>query len=165
MNTEKPSCGELMNFLSCKLRCYTRIFSPEKRRINTREKIFFHLCLTSPISCWYVTRLLRHSVRLINERRNPSSISIQGRLSEFFRIMAAKTLEKSVSLTDSDVQTYLEGEENQNTERKNESYVFSGFGNGLSTTEIFATGRLILHCFVTSSFLRPSPFPMPLASW
>ena len=33
----------------------------------------------------------------------PSPISIQGHLLEFFRIMAAKTLEKSVSLTDSDV--------------------------------------------------------------
>ena len=42
---------------------------------------------------------------------------MQGRLSEFFRIMAAKTLEKSVSLTDSDVQTFLEGKENQNTEK------------------------------------------------
>ena len=54
--------------------------------------------------------------------------------------MAAKTLEKSVSLTDSDIQTYLEGKENQNTERKTESYVFSSFGNGFSTTEIFSTG-------------------------
>ena len=48
----------------------------------------------------------------------PSPISIQGHLLEFFRIMAAKTLQKSVSLTGSDVQTYLEGKENQNTERK-----------------------------------------------
>ena len=40
--------------------------------------------------------------------------------------------EKSVSLTGSDVQTFLEGKENQNTERKTESYVFSGFGDGIS---------------------------------
>ena len=33
-------------------------------------------------------------------------------LSELFRIMAAKTLKKFVSLTDSEVQTFLEGEEN-----------------------------------------------------
>ena len=46
--------------------------------------------------------------------------------------MAAKTLKKSVSLTDSDVQTFLEGEENQYTKRKTESYVFSGFGAGMS---------------------------------
>ena len=40
-----------------------------------------------------------------------------------------KKTEKSLSLTDSNVQTFLEGEENQNVKRKNESYVFSGFGN------------------------------------
>ena len=37
--------------------------------------------------------------------------------------MAAKTLKKSVSLTDSEVQTFLEGEENQYTKRKTESCV------------------------------------------
>ena len=48
----------------------------------------------------------------------PSLISIQGRLSQLFRIMAVKTLKKSVLLTDSDVQTFLEEEENQYTEKK-----------------------------------------------
>ena len=38
--------------------------------------------------------------------------------------------QKSVSLTNSDVQTFLEGDENQNTERKIASYVISSFGNG-----------------------------------
>ena len=46
--------------------------------------------------------------------------------------MAAKTLKKSASLTDSGVWTFLEGEENQNMERKAESYIFSGSGNGIS---------------------------------
>ena len=32
-------------------------------------------------------------------------------------------------LTDSDVQTFLEGEGNQNTERKTERYELNGFGN------------------------------------
>ena len=96
----------------------------------------------------------------MNERRSLHQSQSKVICWNFFRIMAAKTLEKSVSLTDSDVQTYLEGKENQNTERKTESYVFSSFGNGISTTEIFATGRLIWHCFVTSSFLRLSPFPI-----
>ena len=45
--------------------------------------------------------------------------------------MAANT-EKSVSLTNSDVQTFLEGKENQYTKRKTEMYVFSGFGNSIS---------------------------------
>ena len=39
--------------------------------------------------------------------------------------MAVKKDWKSVSLTDSDV----EGDENHNTKRKTESYVFSGLGN------------------------------------
>ena len=34
--------------------------------------------------------------------------------------MAAKTLKKSISLADDEVQTFLEGEENQYTERKNQ---------------------------------------------
>ena len=56
--------------------------------------------------------------------------------------------EKSASLTDSGVWTFLEGEENQNMERKAESYIFSGSGNGISrdwegksTTGRFATGQ------------------------
>ena len=53
-------------------------------------------------------------------------------LSELSRIVAAKTLKKSVSLTDCVVVTYLEGEGNQYTERKTESYIFSGFGVSIS---------------------------------
>ena len=80
----------------------------------------------------------------------PSPFSTQSRLSETFRINGCLDTEKFVSLTasDSDVQTFLGGEENQNTERKTESYVFSGFGNGIfrgwerkSTTRRFATGQ------------------------
>ena len=59
--------------------------------------------------------------------------------------MAAKKMKKSVSLTDSDVQTFIEAEENQNTKRKTESYlfVFHGHSRGSerkSTIERFATG-------------------------
>ena len=50
----------------------------------------------------------------------------------FFRIMRAKTTENFVPLSVRDVQTYLERGENQNTKRKTESYVSSGFGNGIS---------------------------------
>ena len=55
-----------------------------------------------------------------------------GCLSELSRIMATKTLKKSVLLTDNEVQTFLEGEENQYTKRKTESCVFSGFGVSIS---------------------------------
>ena len=78
-------------------------------------------------------------------RTKPLSFLIQGRLSDYFLIMAAKKMKKSVSLTDSDVQTFIEAEENQNTKRKTESYlfVFHGHSRGSerkSTTERFATG-------------------------
>ena len=53
----------------------------------------------------------------MNERQNPTPFSIQGSLWEFSRIVAANT-EKSVSLTDGDVQTFLEGKKNQYTKRK-----------------------------------------------
>ena len=49
-----------------------------------------------------------------------------------FSDYGCENTEKSVSLTDGDVQTLLAEEENQNTIRKTESYVFSGFGNGIS---------------------------------
>ena len=39
---------------------------------------------------------------------------------------------KSILLTDREVQTFLEGEENQYTKIKNESYVYSGFGVSIS---------------------------------
>ena len=42
--------------------------------------------------------------------------------------MAAYT-EISVSLTDSNVKTFLEGKENQYSKRKTEMYVLSGFNN------------------------------------
>ena len=74
--------------------------------------------------------------------------SIQGRLLEFFSDYGCQTTEKSVLPRESDVQTFLEGRENQNTERKTESCVSSGFGNGISrgwerklTTRIFVTSR------------------------
>ena len=76
-----------------------------------------------------------------------SPCSIQGRLPEFFRIIATKTLKNPYHLQTVTFK-FLEGEENQNTERKTKSCVFSGFGNGISrgseqksTTCRFAAGR------------------------
>ena len=34
------------------------------------NKIFLHVCLISPTSCWQVTRLSRHLVRLMNEQQS-----------------------------------------------------------------------------------------------
>ena len=63
-----------------------------------------------------------------------SRFSIRGSLSEFSDNSCQNT-EKSVSPTDSDVQTFLEREENQNTERKTELYVLSGFRNSVVAAE------------------------------
>ena len=79
--------------LSYKLRCYKRISSPVKSRYNTREKIpyFFHVFdIANQL-------LTRHSpfapLGQVDERTvKPTRFPIQGRLSKFFRIMAAKTL-------------------------------------------------------------------------
>ena len=49
----------------------------------------------------------------------------------FFGLWLLKT-KKFVLLTDSDIQTRLKGKENKNAKIKTESYVFSGFGNGIS---------------------------------
>ena len=95
--------------LPYKLRCYKRISSPAKSRNNTREKI-------SLMNEWQSLHDTRPFVRI-------------------FRIMAVKTLKKSVSLTASDIETFLETGENQNMERKTESFVFSGFGNGTLVAE------------------------------
>ena len=109
-------------YLSCKPRCYARISSPEKTNVTThvQNTIFFHVCLISPIGCRHVTRLSRHSVGLTNERQslNHSPQSIHT-MKNPFRLQSG-------------VQTFLEGEENQNTKIKTERYVFSCFGDGIS---------------------------------
>ena len=79
-------------------------------------------------------------------------------LSELSRIMAAKTLKKSVSLTDNDVQTFLERVENQYSKRKTEICIFSGLGVSISDgwewksiTGRFASGRFWPLTWKTSS--------------
>ena len=66
-----------------------------------------------------------------------------------FSDYGCENTEKSVSLTDSNVRTLLAEEENQNTIRKTESYVFSGFGNGISRRweRKSTTGKYVTSCF------------------
>ena len=95
-----PVTFQRYHTLSYKLRCYTRISSPEKSLNNTRKKntISFHLCLASPISCWHVTRLSRYSIRLMNERQSLYHSQSEVVCQRFFRIMAVKTLKNSYRL-------------------------------------------------------------------
>ena len=63
-------------------------FPALRKAITTQVKkkyVFFHECLISLISCLQVTRLLHHSVMLMNEWQSPHCC-----LSEFPQIMAAK---------------------------------------------------------------------------
>ena len=109
-----------LTLLSHKLRCYRRISGLEKSRNNTREKLsyFFHVC-------WYSQSAADTSLAFGATRSgwwmNGKAFTILNTscLSEFSRIMAAKTLKKSVSLIDNEVQTFLEGEENQHTKKIN----------------------------------------------
>ena len=76
-------------------------------------------------------RLSRLSVGLMNELQKKALTILNTR--SFVRIFSdygCQNTEKSVSLTASDIETFLKTEENQNMERKIESFVFSGFGNG-----------------------------------
>ena len=137
---------------SHKLRCCTGISGPEKSRNNAREKItYFFTCVD--INSQLLTR---HSplapLSQVDEWMAKSSrFSIHGHLSDLSRIVAAKTLKypyRWQTVTNCEVQTFLEGEKNQHTKRKTESYAFSGFGVGISrgielksTTGRFVTGR------------------------
>ena len=124
-----------------------------------REKIsyFFHVC-------WYSQSAAYTSLAFGATRSgwwmNGQAFTILNTscLSEFSRIIAAKTLKKAVSLKNNDVQTFLEGVEDQYSKRKTESCVFSGFGVSISdgwewksTTGRFASSRFWPFTWKTSS--------------
>ena len=78
-------------YLSFKLRCYTRISSLKKSRNNTwKNTIIFYVCLISPISCCHLPFAPLGQVNEWTAKSSP--FSIHGRLSEFFRSIAAKIL-------------------------------------------------------------------------
>ena len=151
---------KLGNILSYKLRCYTRISSPDKSRNNTREKktIFFHVCLILPISCWHFTRLSRHSVRLMNERQSLHHSLSMVVCRNIFGLWLLKNWNIHIDAFRQWRSNFPRKEDNQNTKWKTESYVFSDFGNGISrgweqksTTGRFARGRLWLFTWRISS--------------
>ena len=86
----------------------------------------------------------------------PSRFSIQSHLTEFFPDHGCRNTGKSVSLTDSDIQTLLERKQNQITERKTESYVFSGFGNGILAAENENDNWKIYHSPILAVYRKTS---------
>ena len=96
-NTGQFSPPENKTF-SCKLRCYTRFPNPEKSR-NTREKKKFFSRVFNIAN----QLLKRHSpfapLGHVDEwRTKPLPFLIQGRLSDYFRIMAAKKMKNPYRL-------------------------------------------------------------------
>ena len=79
-------------------------------------------------------RLSRHSVGLMNELQRKLWLNTSSFV-WIFSDYGCQNTEKSVSLTASDIETFLKTEENQNMERKIESFVFSGFDNGILAAE------------------------------
>ena len=135
----------IAGYLSYKLRCYTGISSPVISRNNTREKYDFFSRLWC--CCWHVTRLPHHSVRLMNERQSFNH-SIQGRLSVFFFGLWELKNWKFRTAYSRWCSNLLRKGRKLKYEKKTESYVCSGFGNGISwgwkrksTTGRFATGQ------------------------
>ena len=128
--------------------------------------VFFHVCLIKPI-----TSLAFHATRpgwWINGERFTKVHLIQGRLSEFFWIMVAKTLKIRFSFKQWRSNFSRWGWKRKQG-KKYESYQSSGFGNGISrgwerksTTERFAPGRF-WPCtwkisFILYFFFRRKPF-------
>ena len=104
-------CKNVYMYLSHKLRCYTEISGPEKNRNNTREKIsYFSTCVDNQL-------LTRHSPlappgQVDEGTVKPSRFLIQVVYRSFLKLWRLNT-KRSVSLTDSAAQTFLEGEEKE----------------------------------------------------
>ena len=99
-----------------KLSCFTRSPSPEKGCNNTKVIYNNFLCV------WYRQSADDTPLAFCVTLEGPSLFSVQGCLSKFSWILATNNTEYFVSLTDSDVQTFLEVEKKQNTKRETKSY-------------------------------------------
>ena len=116
------------------------------------------MCLILPISCWHITHLSRHSVRLMNERQSLHHSLSMVVCRNIFGLWLLKNWNIHIDAFRQWRSNFLRKEENQNTKWKTESYVFSDFGNGISrgweqksTTGRFARGRLWLFTWMISS--------------
>ena len=143
---------------SHKLRCYTRISGPEKSRNNSREKIsYFSTCVDIANQL-----LLRHSPlaplgQVDKWTAKPSRLSIQVFCRSFLKLWRLKHWKIRIAGRQWG-SNFPRREENQYTNRKTESCVFSGVAVSISlvwewksTTRRFATSRLWPFTWKTSS--------------
>ena len=101
----------------------------------------FHVCLISPISCWHVTRLSRHSYMLMDEWKNPHHSQSKVVCRNFLGLWVLKHSKIYITAARQWLLKFLR------RGRNTESY--SGFGNGIfrgserkSTSGRFATSRV-----------------------
>ena len=140
-----PVTFQRYHTLSYKLRCYTRISSPEKSLSNTREKIrYLFTCV------WHRQSAADTSLAFRATRSGKAFTILNPRsfVRDFFGLWLLKHWKIRIAYRQWRSNFSLKGEENHNTRRKTESYVFSGFGDGTphsrerkSITRRFATGR------------------------
>ena len=140
-----PVTFQRYHTLSYKLRCYTRISSPEKSLNNTREKIrYLFTCV------WHRQSAADTSLAFRATRSGKAFTILNPRsfFRDFFGLWLLKHWKIRIAYRQWRSNFSLKGEENHNTRRKTESYVFSGFGDGTphsrerkSITRRFATGR------------------------
>ena len=116
------------------------------------------VCLISLISCWHVTRLSRRSVRLMKERQSLHHSQSKVVCRNIFQLWLQENWNIRIDAYRQWRWNFLRKEKYQNTKWKTESYVFSGFSNGIShswerksTTGRFAIGWLWPFTWMISS--------------
>ena len=125
-------------------------FPALRKALTAHEKTkryFFLACLISPISCW-TSLAFRATQSGCWMNGKTFTISIQNRLSEFSRIMAAKKTQKYPYRLQIARLKFPRRGTKSDAKRKTESYVFIGFYSGISrgwewksATGRFAAGR------------------------
>ena len=90
------------------------------------------VCLISLISCWHVTRLSRRSVRLMKERQSLHHSQSKVVCRNIFQLWLLENWNIRIEAYRQWRWNFLRKEKYQNTKWKTDSYVFSGFSNGIS---------------------------------
>ena len=113
-------------------------FPALRKAVTTHEKIsYFFMCVNIANQLLTHHSLLAPLCQVDECKAKPSRFSVQVVFWSFLKLWQLNTNTKTqrlkkMSLTDNEVQTFLEGEENQYTKRKTESCIFSGYGVSIS---------------------------------
>ena len=139
--------------LSCSIRHLTRSlcsfvsyrFEHSKRNcISTRAHVLFSiyhincgvlqgfLALKKAVATHVIKHRIFSRVLIFNQLHTQTQSFLDQLFVGAFQNYGSEKTKNSASLTESEVQTFLEDKENQYNKRKTETYVFSDFGVGIS---------------------------------